>query len=53
MVSDLFRDKMEDIIGSWDKMDINPKSGKYTWSIKQTRDQYIAACLDQFLIHNG
>lgn len=31
IVRNMFRDRMEDIIDSWDTMDINHKSGKYMW----------------------
>ena len=44
-------DTLEDLIQSWDLIDIKPKLGHFTWSNHRVGATNVSASLDQFLVH--
>lgn len=51
-VQDPFHERMEYLINDLDLVDIPPKVKNFTWTNRTTRNNYIASCLDKFLIHS-
>jgi hypothetical protein len=49
IVRDPAREWVEDLISTWDLMDIKPSRGRYTWTNKRVGPGHIAARLDRFL----
>jgi len=52
LVRDQAREWVEDIILSWDLLDIKPLIGMFTWTNKRLGPGHIAARLDRFLVHS-
>ena len=46
-------DIVEDIILTWDLIDIKPSTRKYTWTNRRFGPRHIAAKLDQFLVQDN
>jgi hypothetical protein len=44
---------VEDLISTWDLMDIKPSRGRYTWTNKRVGPGHIAARLDRFLVQSS
>jgi ribonuclease HI/exonuclease III len=53
IVRDPAREWVEDLISTWDLMDIKPTRGRYTWTNKRTGPGHIAARLDRFLVQSS
>ena len=50
---DPITDMVEDLIMTWNLIDIKPASGKYTWTNRRFGPGHIAARLDRFLIQDN
>jgi exonuclease III len=53
IVRDPAREWVEDLISTWDLMDIKPSKGRYTWTNKRVGPGHIAARLDRFLVQSS
>ena len=51
--TDPIKDIVEDIIATWDLIDIKPTTGKYTWTNRRFGPGHIAARLDRFLVQDN
>jgi len=47
------RDQVWEWVEDWDMIDINPSSGKYTWTNKRIGPRHITARLDRFLVQRS
>jgi ribonuclease HI/exonuclease III len=53
IVRDPAREWVEDLMSTWDLMDIKPSKGRYTWTNKRVGPGHIAARLDRFLVQSS